>query len=319
MLTRRDFLLSATTLAAGSFLLGNGAHLASAAEGALDIKDLGPGQWLLSGGGGNVLLLENAGHPLLIDAGVGMVAHELTDMVARRVPGISLTLINTHHHGDHIGGNFALRRKYGAGLRVVAHQKLVTRVADTLAQSILPGVERAAVENTELAELARDLSYQEFLPDETFAESLDLDTSGTPCHLQHHGPGHTDNDAVVHFPDHDLVHAGDLVFNGLWPYVLVKHGATISGWQNSLRRLREVCTPETRIIPGHGQMGGPEIVDGMLEFFEQVQEIVALAISRGLSREEVAELDPEPLRERGFRKVKHLTLTRVYDEMTTAG
>ncbi len=316
MLTRRRFLQSAAALYAGSFLLGGRIPAALAAHDALEVKELGKGQWLLSGGGGNVLLLQNGGHPLLVDACVAAVAGELVQDVTGRIGTSALTLVNTHHHADHIGGNFALRRRFGDQLRVVAHEKVAPRVADTLEQSIRPGLQQAAAEAPELAELAAGLKADEFLPATTFATTLKLDTGGTPCTLHHYGPGHTDNDAVVHFPELDVLHVGDLVFNNLYPYVLPQHGATISGWQNSLRRLRLLCTASTRVIPGHGDMGGPELIDHMLEFFAQAQEIVAAAISQGLAREQVAELKPEIFAGRGFQGVSHLTMTRIFDEMT---
>lgn len=317
MLTRRHFCQYVATAATAAATFDLGALLAAArAEETYTVTELGKGRWLLAGGGGNILLIKNGSSPLLVDAGVGAVAGEMAGKVADRIGSGTLTLINTHHHGDHIGGNYAVRQTFGKDIRVVAQQNLVPRVAPTLEESILPGLERMAEQVPELKEVAASLTVEDFAPTETFATELDLETRGTPCQLRHFGPGHTDNDAVVFFPEYNLLHMGDLVFNNLHPYVLPQHGATISGWQNSLRHIIPMCDDKTLVIPGHGETGGRDIIAGMADYFEQVQEIVAAAISEGLSREEVAALKPERFSGRGFERVQHLTLERVFDEMT---
>lgn len=278
--------------------------------------ELTPGTWLIAGGGGNILLLENDDHPLLVDAGVGAIASELMEKVTSRIGTQSCTLLNTHHHGDHIGGNYAVRQTFGNDVQIIAHDNLVPRLSETLEQSIMPGLMRMAEEDPALKEMALALSPDDFAPSHTFAKDHDFKVGRLAGSMYHFGPGHTDNDAVVHLPEPNILHVGDLVFNELHPYVFPEHGATIIGWQHSLDQAQKLCDADTQVICGHGEIGGPEILSHMHDYFSQVVDIVEIAIAEGRSRQEVAELKPDVFAQRGFADVQHMSLTRAFDELS---
>jgi len=323
MLTRRNFCkyLAAASAGAATLDLGGLTGDLLAAE-TFTVTELGPGRWVLSGGGGNVLLLANGGAPVMVDAGVGAVAPELLDLVTDRVGQASCTLFNTHHHGDHIGGNYMVHRSFEAEVTVYGQEKLTARVADTLDQSIRPGLLRMAESATDPAAAtaaAKAMTAAEFAPTVTFADDLEVSLGDTAFRLHHRGPGHTDNDAVVFLPHENILHMGDLVFNNLHPYVIPQHGADVAGWQTVLDQVYKLCDADTVVIPGHGDISDRTALVRMNDYFSQVTEIVAAALKDGRTREEVAELKPEVHATRGLANVQHMTLTKIYDELTAGG
>jgi cyclase len=287
MLSRREFCKYAAAITAGSVFSDQVALFSRAlAADTFTVTELSEGMWVLSGGGGNILLMENAGHPIMVDAGVSEVATELLGLVTGRVGTKSCTLINTHHHGDHVGGNALIRKGFETEVAVIGHKNITARVT---------------------AEQA---------PTETFDQQHTVVSGDTKVTLQHYGPGHTDNDAVVFLPLQNVLHMGDLVFHNLHPYVIAEHGADVASWQRSLSRALELCDDQTVVIPGHGGISDRTALVQMNEYFDQVTEIVAAAIQEGRTRDEVAAMKPEIHADRGLAKVQFMALTKVYDELT---
>lgn len=319
MLTRRRFCQYLTAATASAVFFDWRALPAWADEAEhLTVTELAPNRWVLSGGGGNVFLLANEGSPILIDACVGAVASELVSKVTERAGQDSCTLINTHHHGDHIGGNWLVRRSFAGEVRVIGHENLAPRVPETLAKSILPGMRQAAEghpgQDRLLAEIDA-LGPADFTPDQTLATDLELEIGAATVQLHHFGPGHTDNDIVAFFPKQNVLHTGDLVFNDLHPYVFADHGATVFGWQKSLKQALKLCDDQTTVVPGHGKIDDRSALLRMSAYFDQVVDIVGAAIKEGRSRDEVAALQPEVFADRGFERVRHMALVRAFDEM----
>lgn len=320
MLTRRQFCQTVTAAAAGAlFLSPRSLQVLAAESGALDVIELGPGHWVLTGGGGNVLLLENGGHPVLVDACVAAVASELVDKVTGRVGTEGCTLINTHHHPDHIGGNWLVRRSFRSEVAIIAQQNLPPRVAGTLEQRIRPGLIESAGQGQDAQQRvarAEALTAADFMPTETFDRQWTRQLGPTEIQLHHYGPGHTDNDAVVFLPKANILHAGDLVFNDLHPYVFPEHGASVFSWRESLKQALELCDAETVVIPGHGAVDDRSALIHMDAYFGQVIDIAGAAVKEGRTRDEVAAMELEVFAERGFQRVKHMALVRAYDEIS---
>jgi cyclase len=322
MLTRRDFCKYLATVSVGALVFDpSGLRFRALASGYFGVTELGPDRWVFTGGGGNVLLLKNAGKPLLIDAGVGAIASELLEKVTGRISKKSCTLINTHHHADHIGGNYIMRHGFETNVSIIAQENLAPRIASTLDESIRPTLlSMAEASDDKDADItaANALTADDFAPTDTFTDERELRTGDMTAHLFHYGAGHTDNDTVVFLPRENILHMGDLIFNDLHPYVIAEHGATIGGWRNSLAKAMDLCNEKTVVIPGHGEIGDRTALQRMDTYFAQATHIVAEAIKDGKTREDVSRLKPEIFAERGFADVQHMTLVRIYDELTGA-
>lgn len=138
-------------------------------------------------------------------------------------------LINTHHHGDHTGGNSLFR---GLAQTHVAH----LNARDNLV--------RVATERNELD--------KQLVPTTTYNEDWSHRLGGQDIVTMYYfGAGHTNGDSLVHFENDNVVHTGDLVFNRRFPYIDKSSGASIQSWIEVLQKARRTFDRDTLYIFGH--------------------------------------------------------------------
>jgi len=179
------------------------------------------------------------------------------------------TLVNTHHHPDHTAGNGLF-----SGATIVAH--------DNARQEMRAlGVPR----NTGIW---TDVDYGDLLltpPFLTFADRLTLWADELRCELLFAGqPAHTTNDIVLWIPEHSVLFAGDLVFNGGTPFLL---SGSVLGAIDVLEQFLKPLGART-IVPGHGPVTGPEVIDEVLGYLYFVQDAATRGRAAGLSPLEAA-------------------------------
>ena len=172
------------------------------------------------------------------------------------------TLVNTHHHGDHTHGNYLL-----SGASIVGHELCRQTVIDTGLHTLHPLFPNVTWGNLELAP-----------PFITFQDRLDLFVDDLRMELHYVGPAHTTNDVVVWLPERKLLFTGDLAFNGGTPFVAM---GSIAGSLVALDRLREFGAQT--IVPGHGPVCGPEVMEDMETYLRFVQDKAKDAFAEGLS------------------------------------
>jgi len=105
-------------------------------------------------------------------------------------------------------------------------------------------------------------------------------------------PAHTDGDIFVHFEKADVIHAGDLFFNGRYPFIDYSTGGWLGGMIAATKTLSGITTPKTRIIPGHGPLATPEDLRGYLAFLETMLERFTKLKNEGRTVEEVVAAAP---------------------------
>ena len=196
------------------------------------------------------------------------------------------TLINTHHHGDHTHGNFLFR-----DATIVAHELTRTALLEV-------GLWRNPPFWTpfELGEVELEP------PSLTYADSVTLWVGERRCEVRHVGrAAHTTNDSIVWLPEQSVLYAGDLLFSGGTPFALM---GSVAG---SIAVLEQVLAPlgAQTIVPGHGPVGGPELIDEVLGYLRLVWQQAQRGRDAGLTPLEVAQetdlgeyaalLDPERL------------------------
>lgn len=190
---------------------------------------------------------------------------EITDAPVR-------TLVNTHHHGDHTHGNCLI-----PGATIVAHRR--TREA-MLAFGL-------GFDQLDLVWGEVDWGELELEPPFlTFEDRITVHVDDLECRVIHTGgPAHTTDDSYVWIPERKVLIAGDLIFNRGTPFVLM----------GSIRGLIDVLTSQIAplaaetIIPGHGPVCGPEVIDEIVDYLHYVQQIADRGIRDGLSPLEAAQ------------------------------
>lgn len=228
--------------------------------------DLGHGIFMLQGFGGNIGVSVGKDGVFVIDDQFAQLAPKVLAAIAELSNKPIDYVINTHWHGDHTGGNAALGN---AGAVIVAHDNVRVRLAS-----------------------APEPPGESALPVVTFSESTTFYYNGHEIHVLHPEIAHTDGDAVIHFRDIDVIHAGDILFNGLYPFIDLDSGGNIDGYLAALERLADLAGPETQIIAGHGPLASKVDVQKSIAMLTDAKRRVAKLIAEGKSLEEVKAADP---------------------------
>ncbi len=186
---------------------------------------------------------------------------------AHRGPGSRL-LVNTHQHGDHTNGNCIME-----GATIIGHHRCREAIEAT-------GILRP----DGLWEAVAWGDLEPAPPFVTFEHRLDLYVDDLLVELHHFGTAaHTTNDVVAWIPEHRVLFTGDLVFNGGTPFVLM---GSVAGSFVALDALMEL--DPAVIVPGHGEVCGPEVVDIAGEYLRFLQQIADEAKPAGLNPLEAA-------------------------------
>lgn len=171
------------------------------------------------------------------------------------------TLINTHHHGDHTHGNYLLD-----GATIIAHE-LCREEMLASGKPHYPGV-WTDVEWGDL-EIAP--------PFVTYTDGVTVHVDDRRCEVRHVGtPAHTTNDSVIWVPDLSLLYAGDLLFNGGTPFLVM---GSVEGAIEAVEGLKAFGA-ET-IVPGHGDVCGAEVINDVLGYLRFVTDLARDAKSAG--------------------------------------
>lgn len=237
---------------------------------------LADGLWMLSGVGGNLLLCTGPDGALLVDAQYAPMAGKIraaVDSLGARP--VLRFVVNTHYHGDHVGGDSALAV---GGAAVVAHENVRARMMVPRYNATFGDTTRA--------------TPREAWPVVTFADSVTFHLNGHGLRVIHLPPGHTDGDAYVWLPDADVLHAGDLLFNGTYPVIDVAAGGSIGGMIRSADALLAFVGPRTRVVPGHGPLADRAALVRFRDMLVTVRDRVTKLVRAGRTLEEIQAAKP---------------------------
>jgi glyoxylase-like metal-dependent hydrolase (beta-lactamase superfamily II) len=223
--------------------------------------------------GGNIALTVGKDGVAMIDDGLPNVLTALQDEIAKTTNQPIDYLINTHIHGDHIGNN----HHFGAhGTRIVSHENL----------------RASLVKNGVRKDSGFEPATKETLPVLTFSDRMTIHINGDAATIVHFSNAHTDGDAIVHFQGDNVIHTGDILFNGLFPYIDVDNGGSAKGVIAALKAIAALSNEETQIIPGHGPMATKQDVENTVLMIEDSLKRVSDLVAEGKSDEEILAANP---------------------------
>ncbi|MDF1837429.1 MAG: MBL fold metallo-hydrolase [Planctomycetota bacterium] len=218
--------------------------------------------YMLVGRGGNLGVSVGEDGLLMIDDKFANLAPDIKEALAALAKDAGLDsadprfLVNTHHHGDHTGGN----AEFGADSTIIAQSNVRKRLADPAARRTMPKVG---------------------LPIVTFDHGLSVHFNGEEIRLMHLAAGHTDGDTVVLFMDSNVVHMGDLCFNHLFPYIDTASGGTVAGYIQNIEHVLESTNETTQYIPGHGPLATRANIIELRDMLKGVVKLVQEAHAAG--------------------------------------
>ena len=239
----------------------------------------------LAGRGGNIGLS-------IGDDGVVMIDDQfapLTERIVEAINGISdgniRYLINTHVHGDHVGGNENMGR---LGVEIVAQDRGRLRLAERL-----PAIALAVL---------------------TYSDAIRIHLNGEEVELLPVPPAHTDGDSFIHFKGSDVLHLGDVFRTVAFPVIDRGNGGTLDGTIEALGIAAGIAGPDTKIVPGHGVVSGREDVIEFRDMIIDVAAQVTALVEGGASYDEVLAAGPTSDYEAKWGDPQRF-LTAVYGEL----
>jgi cyclase len=234
--------------------------------------------YLLEGSGGNMALQTGPDGNLLIDSSYTRDLARIREAIASVAPQLasaSSILVNTHLHSDHTGGNEGL---HATGFTIFAHQNTRARLSAPQVMKTFHTTNPAAPAGA--------------LPTTTFSTSLELWRNGDQIDLASFDPAHTDGDVYIHFHKADVLHMGDVWFNGLYPFIDGDAGGSISGMVRACDKALALVGPNTKIIPGHGPVGAKDRLQAYRDMLSTVHDRVSALKASGLSEEQAVAKKP---------------------------
>ncbi len=233
------------------------------------------GVYMLQGAGGNIGLSVGADGAFLIDDEYAPLTPKIKAAVAALTDKPIRFVLNTHWHGDHTGGNKDMGE---AGSLIVAHENVRRRMSTEQFIAAFNMREPAAPPKA--------------LPVVTFTDAVTFHLNGDEIRAFHVPPAHTDGDSVMHFRTANVIHAGDLFFNGLYPFIDLDTGGSVAGMIGAADRILAIADERTRIIPGHGPLGTRADLKAYRDMMATARDRVAALVKAGKTLEQVTAAAP---------------------------
>jgi len=241
----------------------------------IDTEKLGDSIYMLTGAGGNIGVCAGPDGILIIDSQFPQIHEKIVAALAAISPGPVRFLFNTNWHYDHVMGNELFGKK---GAVIIAHETARERMGKEQIHKDL------------------DITVPAYpapaLPVLTIADSLTLYFNNEVLQVRHIPNAHSDADLLFRFQNANVIHSGDLVFSHMYPYIDVPHGGSINGMIAAVDEVLRMCDPDTRVVPGHGQVMKRDDVAAFRDMLVLVRDRVAALIKEGKSDKEILAAKP---------------------------
>jgi glyoxylase-like metal-dependent hydrolase (beta-lactamase superfamily II) len=277
-ISRRKFLRDTLMIAAafGFFPalaqnIPDAAHIrADGSSAKVTILPLSRNLSVLSGAGGNIIVLPGGDGKVLVDAGYATSRRQIAEALKTISNDPPRHLIDTHWHFDHTDGNGWLN---AAGATIIAHEntrkRLSARQEIPAFHGIFPPSPAGAI------------------PTEVFSNQRRFAFNGEEILLEHYPPAHSDSDISVRFVEANVLHTGDTWFNGYYPFIDYHNGGSLDGMLAASTRNLASVDDKTIVVPGHGPVGDKRNLAEYDEMIHAVRENVAVLKKQGRSVSEI--------------------------------
>ena len=239
-------------------------------------EQLASNVWILRGAGGNIGMIAGPDGVVIIDDQFAPLSDKIKAAVKSLTQYPVRAIVNTHWHGDHTGGNENFAKD---GAEIFAHENVRKRMSEV---HIFSGVRSDTVQP----------SPAKGWPVVTFEDGVKLYLNGEEITVIHVPPAHTDGDAFVWMPHANVIHCGDLCWNGLYPFIDASSGGKLDGMIGADERILTYANDQTKIIPGHGPLTDKAGLQHFHDMLVQVRERVAKQVKSHKTLEQLIASHP---------------------------
>lgn len=239
----------------------------------LTIQKVTDSLYVIVGSGGNVAVMPTPEGVIVVDDKFAQDAPQIMEKIKSVSDQPVRYVINTHHHGDHTGGNAAM-------LAAKAEILIQKNARANMVAGEQPGI-----------------------PHISFTDETDVNLGGKQVIARYMGRGHTNGDAVVYFPSERVLHTGDLFVTGTL-FCDSKNGGSIKEWDKTIEKILQLDFDT--VIPGHGAVSKKadlaKWAQTVATVRTQVQKACAAGASDAIKRLDLtpAGMKPSPLFEGGL-------------------
>jgi len=262
--------------------------------------------YMLKGKGGNIGVSVGEDGILMIDNQFAPASEEILNLVRSLSEKPVQFLVNTHHHGDHTGGNKNMiangtvvlssdnaRKRMIQGERDAFNKKQDEAFSKLVKELEASGNKAKAVEKAKEKSKEKGADMSEFeatknaYPMITFSKDMTFHYNGEKVMVFHIHNAHTDGDALVYFTESNVLHTGDVFVNGRYPFIDRENGGDYDGYIRALSQILNIIDEETKIIPGHGELGNKGNMKYSHDMMVALKNSISFHVLSGKTKEEI--------------------------------
>ena len=130
------------------------------------------------------------------------------------------------------------------------------------------------------------------LPELTYTDEVTFHLNGHTAHVFHVANAHTDGDSVIRFPEVNVIHTGDVLFNQMFPFIDLDRGGSVAGFIAAQQLILSLADDDTQIIPGHGALADKADLQVSIDMLVDAQARVKALVDAGKSKDEILASNP---------------------------
>lgn len=273
----------------GAAVLAAGFALGAMAQEEIKAQHVAGNIHMLEGSGGNVGVSAGEDGILIVDDKFEKDVPRIRELLQEIDPGPLKFVLNTHYHGDHTGGN----AEFGDEAVIIAHENVRVRLA---------GEDKPKVA----------------LPVVTYEDKVTIHFNGETIDVIHFPEGHTDSDSIVFFRGANVVHMGDHMFAGRFPYIDLGGGGSVQGYIDNVAKALSHIPDDAKLIPGHGPLSTKADLQELHDMIDACYTSVKDQVAAGKSIEDIQEQGvPAEYKDWGWRFISEQRWIMILHEDAT--